>query len=249
MKYFIAIPSYKRVETFKSKTYEYLLKTNVDMKKVYLFVVKEDYKEYYASLVGSKINIVVGKEGLKEQRNFIRNYFKEGSFVFSLDDDVAGLYKSVNVKKFSLIEDLDSFIKEGFSLCAKFKRKLWGVSAVLNAMFMFNTGVSFDLKYIVGAAFGQIIDHRKILNQTIDDKGDYERSILYHIHCGGNIRFNYVAVKTNYYKEKGGMQETRTKERVEKSGRYLLQKYPKHCSINTAKKNKEFFEIKLNKNA
>ena len=41
------------------------------------------------------------------------------------------------------------------------------------------------------------------------------------------------------------MQETRTPERIQKSGKYLIKKYPKLCQENKARK--EHFEIKFKK--
>jgi hypothetical protein len=241
--YKIAIPSYQRVEIFKTKTLSYLKKTNIDLNNVYLFVANDKEKIAY-SVLGIK-NIVVGIEGICKQRNFIRNYFQEGECIFSLDDDIKGIYKATSVKNLELVTDLHNLIVKGFELCKKVNTKLWGVSAVKNGLFMYGKKISTDLRYIVGACFGQIIDHDKRLNQTIDDKGDYERSILYFIKYGSVIRFNDVAIETYYYKTQGGMQITRTKERVKASGLYLLNKYPEYCIVNNNKKNKEFFEIKL----
>ena len=241
--YKIAIPSYKRVDVFASKTLAYLKKTNISLDNVYLFVANEQEKQDY-SVLGLK-NIIVGVETIRNQRNYIRHYFQDGEMVFSLDDDIAGIYKAVSVKDLVLVTELHELILRGFDLSKKLGTKLWGVSAVKNGLFMFNKKPSADLRYIVGACFGQIIDHDNFLTQTIDDKGDYERSILYYIRFGSVLRFNNIAIDTNYYKMKGGMQITRTKERVKASGLYLLYKFPNHCQVNNIKKNKEFFEIKL----
>lgn len=241
--YKIAIPSYQRVDVFQTKTLAYLKKTNINLDNVYLFVANEKEKEAYA-ILGLK-NIIVGIETIRAQRNFIRHYFQQGEMIFSLDDDITGIYKAVSVKDLVLVTDLDGLIKKGFELSQKIQTKLWGVSAVKNGFFMYGKKPSHELRYIVGACFGQIIDHDTSLSQTIDDKGDYERSILYYIKFGSVLRFNNIAIETNYYKTTGGMQVTRTKERVKASGMYLLNRYPQYCQRNTSKKNKEFFEIKL----
>ena len=241
--YKVAIPSYRRVDILRDKTLNYLKKTNIDLDSVYLFVANEEEKIKY-SVLNIK-NIVVGVETIKGQRNFIRRYFAEGENIFSLDDDIAGLYYAKSIKELALVTDLNSIIVKGFELCNKIKTKLWGVSAVKNAFFIYDKKISGDLKYIVGACFGQIIDYDNFLNQTIDDEGDYERSIVYFIKYGSVIRFNSIAIDTKYYRTQGGMQETRTKARVKSSGVYLLNKYKNYCTINTKKKNKEFFEIKL----
>jgi hypothetical protein len=241
--YKIAIPSYQRVDVFASKTLNYLKQTNINLDNIYLFVANQKEKESY-SVLGLK-NVIVGVETIRNQRNYIRHYFQEGEMVFSMDDDIAGVYKAVSVKNLELVKDLHELIIKGFELSKKINTKLWGVSAVKNGLFMYGKKPSADLRYIVGACFGQIIDHSNFLTQTIDDKGDYERSILYYIRFGSVLRFNNIAIDTNYYKMKGGMQVTRTKERVMASGLYLLNKYPNYCQVNNSKKNKEFFEIKL----
>jgi hypothetical protein len=241
--YKIVIPSFKRVDVLQEKTLKYLRKTNVNLDNVYLFVANEQERIAYSGL--GLNNIVIGVEGIRNQRNFIRHYFQEGEKIFSLDDDIAGIYTAVSVKKLELVIDLHTLIIKGFELCDKIGTKLWGVSAVKNGLFMFGKKPTGDLRYIVGACFGQVIDKDQFLNQTIDDKGDYERSILYFIKFGSVIRFNNISIDTNYYKMRGGMQVTRTKQRVMSSGMYLLNKYPNHCIVNNTKKNKEFFEIKL----
>jgi hypothetical protein len=241
--YKIVIPSYQRVDVLRDKTLKYLLNTNININDVYVFVANSKEKEVYSQLPIK--NIIVGVETIRNQRNYIRHYFKQGENIFSIDDDIAGIYRAVTEKKLELLTDLHSLIVKGFDLSDKLKTKLWGVSAVKNSFFMYGKKPTGNLKYIVGACFGQTIDHDKNLNQTIDDKGDYERSILYYKKFGSVLRFNDVAIDTNYYKMKGGMQVTRTKERVKASGLYLLNKYPEYCTINTSKKNKEYFEIKL----
>ena len=225
--YKIVVPSYKRVDVFKKKTLNYLSQTNVDMNNVYLFVANEDEAKSY-SCFGLK-NVVVGVVGIKNQRNFIRNYFNQGEKIFSLDDDIGGIWKATTVKQLDLVTDLNGLIDRGFQLAENAKTKLWGVSAVKNGFFMYGKKVSYDLKYIVGACFGQVIDKDEYLNQTIDDKGDYERSILYYKKFGSVVRFNDIAIETNYYKTQGGMQVERTKERVRSCGLYLLNKYPQYC--------------------
>lgn len=241
--YKIAIPSFRRVEILQKETLAYLRTTNVDVDSIYLFVANEEERQKYEA-TGLK-NIVVGIEGIRNQRNFIRRYFKQDEHVFSIDDDVKGLFKAYSQKKLEPVKDLDLVIRQGFKMAADNRTKLWGVAAVKNGLFMFGKQPTNTLKYIVGAAFGQVIDHDKSLDQTIDDKGDYERSILYYHKFGSVMRYNDIAVETNYYKTEGGMQVTRTKERVMRSGLYLLNKYPEYCRVNTAKKNQEFFEIRL----
>ena len=94
----------------------------------------------------------------------------------------------------------------------------------------------------LGFFFG-MRNHKK-LRVTVDDKEDFERSILYYRMYNGVTRLSFVTAKTNCYTEPGGMQVERTPERIESHARILLKKYPQYCEINTASK-KKTFEIKL----
>jgi hypothetical protein len=82
----------------------------------------------------------------------------------------------------------------------------------------------------------------------LEDKEDFERTIRHFMYSGRVVRFNDYAVLTRYYKEPGGMQVTRTKERVKESAYKLLKQYPQYVSLNVGKRNKEFTEIKLKEN-
>ena len=57
-------------------------------------------------------------------------------------------------------------------------------------------------------------------------------------------RFNYVAPKTKYYSEDGGIQTYRTVEYEEKAVKWLLETFPQYCKRNTSKKGK-YPEVRL----
>lgn len=247
MKYEIAIPSYKRAQILLDKTLKYLCsKTNADIMSITVFVANEaERKEYRKLIMTPKIAIVVGRPTLRAQRNFMRKYYKVGTNVLFMDDDIEGIYQATNAKTLNLVRNINDLCSNAFDMCHQFGVSLWGISAVLNPFFMAGKGISTDLKYIIGACYGEVIRHDKFYDLELEDKEDFERTIKHFIKDGNVIRFNELAPKTNYYKEKGGMQETRTKERVKESALFLLRKYPKYCKLNTGKKNQEFVEIKL----
>ncbi len=247
MEYRIAIPSYQRSETVKTKTLDYILNTcGVSPSIVDVFVANEKEYEDYKYLKDLNINIIIGKETLRRQRNFIDTYYPEGARIFCLDDDVEEIVQKKGNKTVTL-KDLDTLIQIGFNECRKHKTKLFGIGAVTNHFFM-NNKISTNLKYIVGCTFGQIITHNKLLQVTLEDKEDFERTIRYFDVYKKVVRLNMFAPKTAYYTEEGGMQVTRTEERVSKSAHYLIKKYPEYCSLNTAKKSSHV-EIKLNNRA
>lgn len=242
MSYKIAIPSYKRAETLKSKTLNVLLNSNVDLTCVTIFVADEDEYKIYSKAIPD-IKVVIGKPTLRGARNFISEYYPEGDCVLNLDDDISEIGIMLNEKDYTSDIDLHKLITTGFGLALKNKIRLWGIYPLLNPFYM-DKLVSYDLKYIVGAFWGVVNTHDKSLQVSLEDKEDYERTLLFYEHDGAVLRLNYVGVKTNYYKEAGGMQETRTEQRVTQSAYNLLKRFPHYCKLNTAKKSKHT-EIRL----
>lgn len=244
--YVIAIPSYKRPETLKLKTLRYLQDCKIDLRKVTVFLADENQLNDYVYLLKDypEIKFVIAVPGIKAVRNFILDFYPIGSKVFSIDDDIEGLYIKLDDRRTDLVKDLDLIIRNGFEVCQSTKTRLWGINAVLNPYFMKNT-VTTDLKFIVGCFYG-FIKHENFeaLRVTIDNKEDYERTIKCYLVDGGVVRFNYLAPKTKYYREPGGLQETRTLQAEANSALYLVKTYPNLCSISKSEPN-EPMEIRL----
>ena len=58
---------------------------------------------------------------------------------------------------------------------------------------------------------------------------------------------NFISFKTNYYTEKGGLQETRTIETIKKGAEYIISQYPNYCKMKLNKKGR--YEIMFLKKA
>ena len=250
--YIIAIPSYKREETLKNKTLRVLQQQKIPKNKIFIFVGnQEEYQKYKNALPNYYNKIVIGQVGMGAIRNFITDYFPEGQKIFNMDDDINGfveLTKETNKKTKSKFQsknfrgnDLDNFIKKGFSECKKNNLSLFGIYPASNPFFM-KKRITYDLRYIIGSCWGSI--NSKKVKVTMDDKEDFERTLKYYMKDGGVIRFENVTVLSGYYTEKGGMQETRTKERVLNSAKKLVEQYPQLCKLYLGKKS-GYAEVKL----
>lgn len=222
---YIAIPTYNRSDILERKTLSTLERGGISPSQIYIFVANEAEKKLYETIPSSKYNkIIVGKLGITNQRIFIKNYFKEGEYVVSIDDDVEGLYK-LSGDKLKEIK-MKPFFEKALEELKKEKRYMWGIYPVRNIYFMKNE-TSKGLSFVIGALHGYIVRHDKKLDPStsLECKEDYETSILYYLKDGGVLRFNNITIKTKFL-AKGGLGDDRF-ERNKKSAKYLKRTYPK----------------------
>lgn len=230
MNYEIAIPSYKRAKTLKNKTLAMLQRHNIDLNRVIVFVADQEEFDEYSKEIGSLCNIKISQPTLRGSRNFIRKFYPAGTQVVNFDDDIIEVLYAKDEKTLAPVEDLEAVIKKGFDLCHQQGAYIWGVYAASNPFFM-KKEKSVGLYYIIGSMWGHIIRHDKDLMLTLEDKEDFERTLQYYSKDGVVVRLDNITVKSNYYKEPGGMQETRTSERITESAKYLVDKYPGLCTM------------------
>ena len=254
MDYRIAIPTISRSKTIRQKTIGYLLRTDIDLSKIDIFFSKpEEIQDYKKELKDLPIKnyIPTNQKHIRLQRNFISRYYPENTFVVGIDDDIQSLQTKINDKKTVELTQLNDFILNAFKISQMNKSDMWGIGAVLNPFFMKNA-VSFNLKYIVGCFYGwrntnepkNTLSTEKGKDGYLYGKEDYEKSIQYYIADGKVTRFNYVAPKTKYYSEDGGIQTYRTIENEGNGVEYLLKNYPLYCKRKITKDGK-YPEVRL----
>jgi len=234
----IAIPSYKRPKTIRRRTLALLERSSIPPERVTIFVASHEEADCYRESLAARWagRVVVGLPTLCGARRFIREWYPEKALVFSMDDDVRDvLYRLDNKRVVSAGACLRHVIEEGFALTEAAGLKLWGIYPTVNPYFMKPT-VTHELRYIVGALWGIVNTHDPRTYVSRDEKEDYERSLRHYLRDGGVVRLNYLAVKTAYYTEPGGMQEDRTQERIETAVRELLREFPMLCVRNRARK-------------
>jgi len=240
MDYVIAIPTYKRSDTCIDKTLRTLHRHKIDAKKINLFIVEEDRNEYEKIDKNLYNQLVIGKKGVSQQREFITQFYPENTCIVSLDDDI---------EEIDCGEDLDTFFKYAFYQCREKNAYIWGVYPVWNPFYRATKEDTTCLNLIVGVCYGVI--NRPLLKSikheyVSDSKEDVERSIKYFINDGIVLRFNKVGVKTKYYGKVGGIGTF--EERLEPSKKdceLLLKHFPEYGKIKTRKNN--MTEFALNK--
>lgn len=102
--YIICIPTYKRNIIIFNRTLKTLYECNFNSSNIYLFLASDiEYNDYYKEfkIISnpifnkwlSKINCVIGLKGLKNQRNFISQFFLEKQNIIQMDDDILDFYQ------------------------------------------------------------------------------------------------------------------------------------------------------------
>ena len=248
MNFRVAIPSISRAETITKKTLNYLKQTDINMSKVDIFLSNPNEEQSYReNLKSYPVNIIVSNtKHVNTQRNFIVDYYKEDELILGIDDDIDLVAMKVDDKNTIQLNSLIEFVENAFAISLDKKIDMWGVNPVINPYFMKNN-VTFNLKYIVACFYGWRNNYDKkayVSTNPEYGKEDFERSIRYYIADGGVTRFNYVAPKTKYYSEKGGIQNYRTVEYEETAVKWLLETFPMYCKRNTKSKGK-YPEVRL----
>lgn len=245
----VVIPSYNRVDTLKEKTLKLLKEYKIPASKIYVFVANEEQKKLYEEGLekGSVGHIIVGVKGLAEVRNFIFKYFPKGKKLVEMDDDIRGFFEydeKANRHEKPLVS-LEKVIERGFEECEKSGARLWGVYPIPNGFFMKPT-VSTDLRFIIGSFWGCINPGGdKALQLPFGgEKEDYQRTILFWESDGVVVRLNFVAPKTAYYKEPGGMQEGDRVAKQNKAVKAMMAKWPQYIKPNPRRKS-GYPEIRL----
>ena len=176
--YRIAIPSYNRADMIQVKTLALLNRHGIPPIKIDIFVANRDQYDLYASKVPKFLydQLIIGHLGLKNQRNFINNYYPEGEQIVQMDDDLSRIVELViqpritnksklksnsksqqriSTRTLKPITDLNAFIKKAFNICRERGIYLWGVYPLANSRFM-SPRMTTDLRFIVGPFWGII---------------------------------------------------------------------------------------------
>lgn len=246
MDYQISIPSYKRPETINKKTLKLLYSYGIDFKRVTVFVADEEELEIYKKARENwfaQPELIVGVPTIGAQRNFIEKWYPEGTKLMMFDDDIEQVQERVDSKTLRPVRDLEEIIFKGFEEAEKAGAKTFGIYAAANPYFM-KDRVYTKLCYIIASMFGVIVEHDDFLKRETNHGEDYEYSIRQYIHNGAVCRLDNITVKSNYYKEEGGLQEIRTKEYVQESIQKIAEMFPNHCKMYT-RKTTGFAELRL----
>ena len=217
----LVIASYQRPHLIQSKTLRYLWAQVYPADKILIFVANENEKRVYETAIPPHLygQIIVGRLGLMEQRNFISDYLDEDEIYVSMDDDVDGIKLMGRWTFYDLIQEAYDAFEIGVA-------GLYGILPNDDAR-RFKDSVSTHLAHILGSFF--IARNHRDIKITRTCKEDYERSILYFLRYGYVYRSRRGGVQTKYLAGNGGIpsEDRRTREVEDVS--YLTETYPTLC--------------------
>ncbi len=217
----------------------------VNKNRIYLFVANQEQYRFYEEAIPKSMYkaIVIGKKGITNQRIFIANYFDEGQYVISMDDDVEE-FQMLRGDKLVKLGNVAGFFENAYKLLKTNKLYIWGIYPVRNPFFMYNE-ITMDLRFLIGVTFGFITRHDRRLRPSInaETKEDYEQTILYYKMDGGVLRFNNITAKTKF-NAPGGLGTDRY-ERNKSAAEYLFKTYPDIITVFQRKNGTH--EVKLKK--
>lgn len=233
MAYQIVIPSYKRTKQLQQRTLRVLSDYGFAPGDIHVWVADKDEENDYRKALGDEYVIRVGVVGLAEQRNLIERSYPEGTWLVMMDDDIEAVETlgKEHGERLKPVQDLEAEVfKPAFAACVESGAKFWGIYAARNHYFMKHR-IYAGLCYCVGSFFGVIVDHHNALLRQRSHGEDYEYTLRQYQRNGIVRRMDYITVKSNYYKEEGGLQCFRTPEMMEESIQWIARRFPGLCKV------------------
>jgi hypothetical protein len=214
----IAIPSLNRQTLISNLTLKYLSDSGYPAHLIDIFVASEAQRKEYMSNVPASMygTVVVGVLGLAPQRNFITKFYPEEAIYVSMDDDVRSL---VFKDRMLFLPFIKMCVKE----LATGKAGLMGILPNSDKRRM-REHTTEHLSHIVGSFF--VIKNHHDIKIGVEEKEDYERSILYYLRYGRILRYQGGGVDTKYAVTPGGLQQPGREKRMSDGAEYMVSKYP-----------------------
>lgn len=219
------IPTYRRCQTVQKKTLRTLTSHGVAPADITLWVADAEEKAAYTAALGSDWRVRVSAPTLRASRNHIVRAYRPGTPLVFCDDDLDALIRRENDRTGTPVTDIPALVEEGFCAARGAGARLWGVYPTDNPMFM-TPRVRTGLVFCIGVFYGHTIGGDDADLVDVHDKDDYERTIRCYLADGATARLDYVGVRTRYYTEPGGMQETRTDRSADRSAIIITRRYP-----------------------
>lgn len=216
----LVIPSHDRSDVLAKKTFAFLQRENYPKDKIVIFVSSE-IEQFRYSLTCPGVQIVIGKLGLTQQRNFISDWLDDDEIYVSLDDDVTGVK--------SLGKSFLDIVRDGVQAISSRRTGLFGILSRDDGRSL-KDNTTEHLTHVVGSFF-IVRNHKDIKIEISTNVEDYARSCLYFLRYGAVFRYRGAGVQTKYMGSSGGL--TDRKARQEQGVKELVEMYPGLCKAIT----------------
>ena len=266
----ICIPSYHRSQSIKHNTLRVLRECGVPDAIIKVFVAEEEVPTYRESLPAT-IAVIPSVVGCIENRARIREYYQDNQKIIYADDDIKGIYavcdftddhiSCCRFNKKNILEptyvkqipipNLMRFLEEGFVTLEKEGAHFGGIYPISNGFFCSHRYTT-DLRYICGGFYFEI-NQRDFKLRGDQYSEDFERTCEFYKRDGKVIRFEYVILKTGYYKgegdngKPGGLVESRTIENSRLAQEKLAAMYPEFLKVIPPTQRNKFWNLKIRK--
>ncbi len=228
MEYKIVIPSYKRFNIFKNKTFKFLERNSL-LEYATLFIQTDEDEEKYKEF---NIPIIRSPLGLIHTLNFINDTYPLNTKLWLLHDDVTKFINLDNIEP----ENIPDIINGCFNSMILHNANLGGFYPTANPYFMKKAK-----ELVTGCNFIHdpccLIINQQINNtEELKDKADFERTVLYFKRDKIVLRFNHYAPVTSYNPKSMNGVGFRNPEREKASALLFKNTYPEYVRrINTHK--------------
>jgi hypothetical protein len=227
MNFVIAIPSYNRSEKLKETTLQMLQREEVPPVMITVFVASEAEKTIYEQTLvpGTYGQLVVGVPFISAQRQFICDYYPEGTCILSIDDDIKRL-------KWLKPQPLMPFVEEMFETSKLELCNLWGIYPV-NNLFFCKDRIIKGRSFIIGCFYG-FINKKDYVFPAVCGVEDRWLSLKRYTLDGAVLRYEGVCPDTVYY-AKGGLFDYRRQHTDNKNQAFIVAQFPDECEMKLKK--------------
>lgn len=263
----IAILSHKRPLVIASKTLATLLRHNIPVEKITIFVAPCQIDDYKKSC--PNVKLVPTAVGKCKNRTAALRHYPHGQKIVFLDDDIEEFYSvcaqdgcggcwkfgkeargGPHYQKQMTCANLSAFFYDAFSVAEKEGVEFWGIYPVENGFFAKHT-ITRCLAHCIGRCYGIVnTAASRALNAAIVDDihDDYQTSLRYFLKDGKCLRFNYIFTKSPVVRGSGGIVDTRTIANTEEVSKRLSAAWPEHIILvqpDASTTVGKFWDIKL----
>jgi hypothetical protein len=225
----IAVPSHGRAKTIK--TLKALEDAGVDTALVDVWVLEDEEDDYRDNVLNANLRTHDSPVGLVPARNVIARAYPVGTPLVVADDDVKQFVQlSICGHEIRPVKALLDHVEYLFDFADDHALRLWGISANKIPFWMKNTVLISGQKGAPGTFFGYRVSggDEEIVTVGDGEVEDIERTCNFLRKDGAIVFGAYLGIDSRQRKEIGGLQNTRTAEKVETEIREMVEMFPEY---------------------